>query len=166
MEIQRLLQGAHSNLVAQIFNILNLLYRRIAFGRAPKPATTRDYPTAADCKSAVQQNTILRYFAAATTTFCRAFAVSLIRLLSKAPEYGALQTLRDFRRVIYASRPGNPSTPLLNRSNQRLRRNPSRWRIRWSRKSASKTSSLLAWRSCAGAWKKGIAFRFSLSPPF
>jgi hypothetical protein len=45
-------------LVAQIFN---LLYRRIAFGRAWKIPTASKLRRSADCKSAIRQNAILRY---------------------------------------------------------------------------------------------------------
>lgn len=57
-EIQHESQRGTKFLVAQIFN---LLYRRISFGWAWKyrSASPNDQP--ADCKSAIQQDAILRY---------------------------------------------------------------------------------------------------------
>jgi hypothetical protein len=50
---------AQEKSVAQIFN---LLYRRIAFGRASLRLKCWSLPRLADCKSAIQQSATLRYF--------------------------------------------------------------------------------------------------------
>ena len=44
-----------------VAQICNLLYRRIAFGRVSKAPIRRVCLRPADCKSAIQQNAILRY---------------------------------------------------------------------------------------------------------
>ncbi len=46
---------------AEVAQIFNLLYRRIAFGRPPQFQHRRFWRRLADCKSAIQQNAILRY---------------------------------------------------------------------------------------------------------
>jgi hypothetical protein len=66
--------GAHCNkadagehpkrMTCSVAQISNLLYRRIAFGKARRPSKPPNSPRLADCKSAIQQIANLRYEAA------------------------------------------------------------------------------------------------------
>jgi hypothetical protein len=58
---QKLWRHYLQNVASHVAQICNLLYRRIAFGRLLKCGVPWGFERLADFKSAIQQNSILRY---------------------------------------------------------------------------------------------------------